>query len=78
MENKRMELNIEGFGSFYPTDFENNNVLTNSVWNDIENANDKERILNKIKLGIPFNEEVIFSSGMGRSKSFITFKEYQG
>lgn len=78
MENNKMELNIEGFGSFYPEDFKNDKVLTNSIWIDIEDDNTKQRILNKIKKGIPFNEEVIFKSGMGRSKVFVTLKEYQG
>ena len=78
MENKRMELSIEGFGSFYPTDFENGNVLNNSIWNNIEHTSVKERLFHKIQNNISFNEEVIFNSGMGRSKAFVTFKEYQG
>jgi len=78
IQDKQMELNIEGFGNFYPTDFENNSVLTNSIWNDLENDKDKERLFYKIENQIPFNEEVIFKSSMGRSKVFVTYKEYQG
>jgi hypothetical protein len=71
---RKMELNIEGFG----TEYTKESMLNNSVWNFIESQEIKERLLSNIEKEIPFKEEVVFKSGMGKSLVLINYRDYQG
>jgi len=73
--NQKMELIIGSWGNFTDECIKNGDIWNSSIWTFLTDKTDKENLIQKVSYGTPFIEEVEFSSGMGKNKVFITFKE---